>query len=55
MMQIAASRINKLVDWENIIVVTNQIYLEEVKKQLPEIKVETSLLNQRKEILLPRC
>jgi mannose-1-phosphate guanylyltransferase len=48
MMQIAASRINKLVDWENIIVVTNQIYLEEVKKQLPEIKVENIIAEPEK-------
>ena len=48
MMQIAAARINKLVDWENIIVVTNQIYLEEVKKQLPEIKVENIIAEPEK-------
>lgn len=48
MMQIAAARINKLVDWENIIVVTNKIYLEEVKKQLPEIKVENIIAEPAK-------
>ncbi len=48
MMQVAASRINKLVDWENIIVVTNHIYLEEVKKQLPEIKVENIIAEPEK-------
>jgi len=48
MMQIAAARINKLVDWENIIVVTNKIYLEEVKKQLPEIKVENIIAEPEK-------
>ncbi len=37
MMQIAAERGNKIVDWDRIIVVTNQKYSEEVKKQLPEI------------------
>lgn len=48
MMQIAAARINKLVDWENIIVVTNKIYLEEVKKQLPEIKSENIIAEPEK-------
>ena len=48
MMQIAAARINKLVDWENIIVVTNKIYLEDVKKQLPEIKVENIIAEPAK-------
>lgn len=48
MMQIAASRINKLVAWENIIVVTNHIYLEEVKKQLPEIKPENIIAEPEK-------
>lgn len=48
MMQIAAARINKLVDWENIIVVTNKIYLEEVKKQLPELKVENIIAEPAK-------
>lgn len=48
MMQIAAARINKLVDWENIIVVTNKIYLEEVKNQLPEVKVENIIAEPEK-------
>ncbi|AKM81491.1 MAG: Mannose-1-phosphate guanylyltransferase [Candidatus Pacebacteria bacterium GW2011_GWF2_38_9] len=53
MMQIAASRINKLVDWENIIVVTNKIYLEEVKRQLPEIKVENIIAEPEKRDTAP--
>jgi len=48
MMQIAASRINKLVNWQNIIVVTNKIYLEEVKKQLPEVKVDNIIAEPEK-------
>lgn len=48
MMQIAAARINKVVLWENIIVVTNQMYLEEVKKQLPEIKPENIIAEPAK-------
>ena len=37
MMQIAVSRIIKLVPWERIIVVTNELYRDEVYKQLPEV------------------
>jgi len=37
MMQIAAERINRLVDWSNIIVVTNHKYVKEVSKQLPKV------------------
>lgn len=48
MMQIAAARINKLVAWENIIVVTNKLYLEEVKSQLPEIKPENIIAEPAK-------
>jgi mannose-1-phosphate guanylyltransferase len=38
MMQIAAERISKVVGWDHIIVVTNQKFVEEVQKQLPEIR-----------------
>jgi mannose-1-phosphate guanylyltransferase len=48
MMQIAASRINKIVDWQNIIVVTNKIYLDEISKQLPEIKPENIIAEPEK-------
>lgn len=37
MMQIAAERVAKLVGWEKIIVVTNELYRKEVKQQLPEV------------------
>jgi mannose-1-phosphate guanylyltransferase len=53
MMQIAAARINKLVDWANIIVVTNKIYLEEVKRQLPEIKPENIIAEPEKRDTAP--
>ena len=33
MMQIAAERINRLVDWSQVIVVTNKKYVSEVAKQ----------------------
>ncbi|GIK83829.1 MAG: mannose-1-phosphate guanylyltransferase [Patescibacteria group bacterium] len=37
MMQIAVSRITKIIPWERIIVVTNNLYKDEVHKQLPEV------------------
>ena len=37
MIQIAAERVSKLVDAEHIIVVTNEKYADEVKKQLPQV------------------
>lgn len=37
MMQIAASRITKLIPWERVIVVTNELYKDEVHNQLPEV------------------
>ncbi len=37
MMQVAAERSAKVVSWDHIIVVTNQLYLEEVKRQLPQV------------------
>ena len=43
MMQIAADRINRLVDWSNVIVVTNNKYVAEVSKQLPKV-VKTNII-----------
>jgi mannose-1-phosphate guanylyltransferase len=37
MMQVAAGRLAKLVPWERIIVVTNRLHVDEIKKELPEI------------------
>lgn len=37
MMQVAASRITKLIPWERVIVVTNEMYKDEVAAQLPEV------------------
>lgn len=39
MMQIAANRIAKILPWERIIVVTNELYKDEVHEQLPEVPV----------------
>jgi len=37
LLQQAATRISQLIDWNKIIVVTNEEYLEEVQRQLPQI------------------
>jgi mannose-1-phosphate guanylyltransferase len=37
MVQVAADRIHRLVDWDHMIVVTNKIYADEIKQQLPKI------------------
>lgn len=47
-MQIAAQRINQLVAWKNVIVVTNEKYREEVAKQLPEVPKEQILAEPAK-------
>lgn len=39
MMQMSAERIAKLVPWERIIVVTNELYKKEVIEQLPQVPV----------------
>ncbi|HCC84959.1 MAG TPA: mannose-1-phosphate guanylyltransferase [Candidatus Pacebacteria bacterium] len=48
MMQIAAERLSKLVPWDHIIVVTNQLYLEEVKLQLPEVPAQNIIAEPEK-------
>lgn len=40
MMQVAAERVAQVVDWDKMIVVTNKLYYEDVKKQLPQIPEE---------------
>lgn len=37
MMQVAADRLAKLIPWEKFIIVTNELYEDEVKTQLPEV------------------
>lgn len=37
MMQVAANRMRQLVEWDHIIVVTNEAYIDDVKAQLPHI------------------
>lgn len=48
MMQIATSRITKIIPWERIIVVTNELYKDEVHKQLPEVPLENIIAEPAK-------
>lgn len=48
MMQIAVSRITKMIPWERIIVVTNELYKDEVHKQLPEVPVSNIIAEPQK-------
>ncbi len=40
MIQVTAERVTKLVPWEHVIVVTNKLYLEDVRSQLPQVLPE---------------
>ena len=48
MMQIAANRINRLVDWSKVIVVTNKKYVSEVAQQLPKVLKENIIAEPSK-------
>ena len=48
MMQIAAERITKVVDWEQVIVVTNKKYQADIKKQLPQVLEENIIAEPEK-------
>jgi mannose-1-phosphate guanylyltransferase len=48
MMQLAAERIARVVTWDHIIVVTNKLYLEEVKQQLPQVPVDQIIAEPEK-------
>ncbi|HEX7017657.1 MAG TPA: mannose-1-phosphate guanylyltransferase, partial [Patescibacteria group bacterium] len=48
MMQVAANRMVKLIPWEKIIVVTNSLYRDEVKEQLPEVPHENIIAEPEK-------
>jgi len=48
MMQIAADRIHKILPWEKIIVVTNKIYVDDIKEQLPEIPEKNIICEPQK-------
>jgi len=48
MTQVTAARITKLVAWDHVIVVTNQAYVNEVRKQLPEVPPENIIAEPQK-------
>lgn len=48
MIQVTAARITKFIPWENIIIVTNEKYKNEVKEQLPEIPEENIIAEPQK-------
>lgn len=48
MIQIATSRITSIIPWDRIIVVTNELYKEEVHKLLPEVPVQNIIAEPQK-------
>ncbi len=53
MVQVTAERLKKLVDWDRMIVVTNEIYADEIKRQLPKIPEQNIISEpQKKETAL---
>lgn len=48
LMQLAVNRITKIIPWHKIIVVTNELYIEEVRKQLPEVPVQNIIAEPQK-------
>lgn len=48
MMQATADRMSKLVNWDKMIVVTNKLYQDDVKQQLPEIPPENIIAEPQK-------
>lgn len=48
MIQVAAERVTKLVSWKNVIVVTNKLYLNEVRDQLPQVPTENIIAEPEK-------
>ena len=48
MMQVAAARLTHLLPWDHIIVVTNKLYTEEVRRELPEVPAENIISEPEK-------
>jgi mannose-1-phosphate guanylyltransferase len=48
MVQVAAARVSKVVPWEKIIVITNKMYVDEIKNQLPQVPAENILAEPEK-------
>jgi mannose-1-phosphate guanylyltransferase len=48
MMQVAASRLAKFIPWDRFIVVTNELYKDEVHEQLPEVPMDNIIAEPAK-------
>jgi mannose-1-phosphate guanylyltransferase len=48
MMQVAATNLTKLIPWERIIVVTNKLYVKEIRDQLPQVPTENVIAEPEK-------
>lgn len=48
MLQVTAQRLTQLVGWEQMIIVTNAKYIEEVRQQLPQVPVENIIAEPQK-------
>jgi len=48
MVQVAATRVTKIVPWERVIVVTNKLYIDDIRNQLPQIPAENIIAEPEK-------
>jgi mannose-1-phosphate guanylyltransferase len=48
MVQVAAARVTKVVAWDRVIVVTNKLYIDEIKNQLPQVPEENIIAEPEK-------
>lgn len=48
MVQVAGMRVTKVVDWNHVIVVTNAMYIDEIKAQLPQVPPENIIAEPEK-------
>lgn len=48
MLQLTAQRVTSIMNWENLIIVTNKDYLDEVREQLPQVPVQNILAEPEK-------
>lgn len=48
MVQVAANRVTKIVPWDRVIVVTNKLYINDIRNQLPQIPAENIIAEPEK-------
>lgn len=48
MVQVAANRLTKIVPWDRVIVVTNKLYISDIRSQLPQIPAENIIAEPEK-------